>query len=155
MLTGRKLGSPLGEVRLIAGARGLEFVGFAGQKGAPAELADDGESGVLDAAQAQLKEYFGGRRRRFDLPLAPRGTAFQKRVWAALIGIAWGRTSTYGALAGALASSARAVGSANGRNPLSIIVPCHRVVGADGSLTGYAGGLERKAWLLAHEGVPS
>ena len=101
----------------------------------------------------QLAEYFAGERTEFELELAPAGTAFQQRVWALLLEIPYGETTTYGALAHALGDprKVRAVGLANGRNPISIVVPCHRVIGADGSLVGYGGGLERKRTLLAHE----
>jgi methylated-DNA-[protein]-cysteine S-methyltransferase len=101
----------------------------------------------------QLRDYFAGKRRTFDLPLAPQGTEFQQRVWKALLEIPFGETMSYGALAKTLGmpAASRAVGAANGRNPLSIVVPCHRVIGANGSLTGYGGGLPRKRWLLAHE----
>jgi methylated-DNA-[protein]-cysteine S-methyltransferase len=104
-------------------------------------------------ARAQLEAYFAGSRRAFDLPLAPRGTAFQRRVWRALAAIPYGTTCTYGAIARSIGSpkAVRAVGAANGKNPLSIIVPCHRVVGQNGTLTGYAGGLSRKQRLLALE----
>lgn len=102
------------------------------------------------AAADQLDAYFAGERTRFDLPLAPRGSEFQQRVWAALQEIPYGRTESYGELAERIGSpgGARAVGLANGKNPIGIIIPCHRVVGADGSLTGYGGGLERKKQLL-------
>jgi methylated-DNA-[protein]-cysteine S-methyltransferase len=105
------------------------------------------------AAARQLREYFDGERTEFDLPLALDGTAFQCRVWAALRAIPYGRTVTYGQLADRLGqpSASRAVGLANGKNPVSIIVPCHRVVGAGGGLTGYGGGIERKRYLLDHE----
>ncbi len=101
----------------------------------------------------QLAEYFAGERTEFELELAPAGTAFQQRVWALLLAIPYGETTTYGALADELGNprTVRAVGLANGRNPISIVVPCHRVIGADGSLVGYGGGLERKRTLLAHE----
>ena len=101
----------------------------------------------------QLAEYFAGERTEFELELAPAGTAFQQRVWALLLEIPYGETTTYGALADELGNprTVRAVGLANGRNPISIVVPCHRVIGADGSLVGYGGGLERKRTLLAHE----
>jgi len=107
----------------------------------------------LDQAQAQLAEYFAGTRRDFDLDLDPAGTAFQLRAWKALRTIPYGRTITYGEQAAQLGGpgAARAVGAANGRNPLSIVVPCHRVVAATGALTGFAGGLDIKAWLLDHE----
>jgi methylated-DNA-[protein]-cysteine S-methyltransferase len=104
-------------------------------------------------AEAQLGAYFAGELRRFELPLAPRGTAFQLSVWDALLEIPYGSTTTYSELAAAIGrpSACRAVGAANGRNPLAVIVPCHRVVGATGALTGYGGGLERKRRLLALE----
>jgi methylated-DNA-[protein]-cysteine S-methyltransferase len=107
-------------------------------------------------AMAQLAEYFGGTRADFDLPLAPRGTQFQLAVWAELVRIPFGVTRSYGDIALALGKSlvaSRAVGLANGRNPISIIIPCHRVIGADGSMTGYGWGVERKEWLLRHEGA--
>ena len=109
------------------------------------------------AARWQLAEYFAGARTVFDLPLAPRGEPFRQRVWSLLRQIPYGETRSYGQLARELGDPAlaQAVGSANGRNPLSVIVPCHRVVGADGSLTGYAGGLERKRFLLELEGAGS
>ncbi len=112
-------------------------------------------SPLLDAAEAQLREYFAGARRTFDLPLAPHGTAFQQRVWTALRAIPYGETRTYGELAAAIGSpnASRAVGMANHRNPIPIIIPCHRVIGANGTLTGYAGGLEIKRKLLALEGI--
>ncbi len=116
---------------------------------------EDAEAGPLPEAIRQLREYFAGTRREFDLPLRLEGTAFQRRVWGALGGIPYGATWSYGELAKRIdrPKASRAVGLANGRNPLSIVVPCHRVIGADGSLTGYGGGLERKRWLLAHEGL--
>ena len=103
----------------------------------------------------QLSEYFAGTRREFDLPLRLHGTVFQKRVWQELTEIPYGTTWSYGQLAKRLGNpnASRAVGLANGQNPISILVPCHRVIGANGSLTGYGGGLERKSWLLAHEGL--
>ncbi|WP_110665051.1 methylated-DNA--[protein]-cysteine S-methyltransferase [Salinicola halophilus] len=102
----------------------------------------------------QLQAYFAGELQRFELPLAPRGTDFQQRVWHALATIPWGETRSYRELAVAIdrPTASRAVGMANGRNPLAIVVPCHRVIGTNGTLTGYAGGLERKRWLLQHEG---
>jgi methylated-DNA-[protein]-cysteine S-methyltransferase len=112
--------------------------------------------GGFAAAARQLGEYFGRERTEFDLPLAPRGTEFQLAVWAELTRIPYGNTASYGDVARALGKSlvaSRAVGLANGKNPISIIVPCHRVIGADGSMTGYGGGVERKEWLLRHEGL--
>lgn len=108
---------------------------------------------VLAAAVAQLTEYFAGARTTFDLPLAPAGTDFQQAAWHALRGIPFGETVSYGEQAAAMGDKrkARAVGAANGRNPIPIVVPCHRVVGSNGHLTGFAGGIEVKAWLLDHE----
>jgi methylated-DNA-[protein]-cysteine S-methyltransferase len=117
--------------------------------------AEDAGVAPLAAAIRQLTEYFDGTRREFDLPLRLQGTTFQTRVWRELTAIPYGQTWSYGQLAKRIdnPSASRAVGLANGRNPISILVPCHRVIGADGSLTGYGGGLERKRWLLAHEGL--
>jgi methylated-DNA-[protein]-cysteine S-methyltransferase len=112
-------------------------------------------SNVLSAeAVRQLSEYFEGRREDFDLPLELTGTEFQRQVWTELTAIPFGQTVSYGDLARSIGkpSAVRAVGAANGDNPISIIVPCHRVIGSDGGLTGYGGGLERKEWLLKHEG---
>ena len=108
---------------------------------------------ALRNARQQLQAYFGRELFAFDLPLAPAGTEFQRRVWKALCTIPFGQTISYGEQARRVGNgaAARAVGAANGRNPISIIVPCHRVIGADGSLTGYGGGLPRKRWLLEHE----
>jgi methylated-DNA-[protein]-cysteine S-methyltransferase len=117
------------------------------------ERADDDL--VLAAAADQLAEYFAGERTEFDLPLDMRGTAFQRDVWTALRTIPYGSTASYGEIASQVGQpgAARAVGMANGRNPIAVIVPCHRVIGADGTLTGYGGGLPRKQWLLALEGA--
>jgi methylated-DNA-[protein]-cysteine S-methyltransferase len=116
---------------------------------------EDAEAAPLAAAARQLEEYFSGARHAFDLPLAFEGTPFQQRVWRVLTEIPYGETVSYGELARRVENprASRAVGMANNRNPISILVPCHRVIGADGSLTGYGGGLERKRWLLAHEGL--
>jgi methylated-DNA-[protein]-cysteine S-methyltransferase len=111
------------------------------------------DAAAFDDVRAQLDEYFAGSRRAFELPLHLIGTAFQQRVWTALLDIPYGGTTSYGRTAAAIGAptASRAVGLANGQNPIPIIVPCHRVVGANGSLTGYGGGLEAKRWLLAHE----
>ena len=108
------------------------------------------ETELILNCKIQLEEYFAGNRKQFDLPLAPKGTDFQKRVWKALTDIPYGETRTYGKIAAAVDNpkAARAVGMANNKNPIGIIVPCHRVVGADGKLVGYAGGMEKKEWLL-------
>ena len=114
-----------------------------------------GGDALLTEARSELLAYFEGRLREFRVPLAPNGTEFQRRVWAALTKIPYGTTISYGELARQLRNTAavRAVGAANGRNPIPIIVPCHRVIGSDGSLTGFGGGLDRKRWLLEHEGA--
>jgi methylated-DNA-[protein]-cysteine S-methyltransferase len=142
--------SPLGVLRLYAHADELVGVYLPDQDAPPAP---HHASRVLSATAAQLVEYFAGARTQFDLPLAPRGTGFQEIVWRALVTIPFGETCSYGALARAIGrpAASRAVGAANGKNPISIIVPCHRVIAASGELTGYAGGLAAKQWLLAHE----
>jgi methylated-DNA-[protein]-cysteine S-methyltransferase len=132
----------------------LRGVYLPNHKGAPAAVGQSGAGGVIDRAAAQLDEYFAGERTVFDLPLATAGSSLQERVWAALRVVPFGTTTTYSQIANGLGlgpGAARAVGSTNGRNPLSIIVPCHRVIGASGSLIGYAGGLEAKRRLLTHE----
>lgn len=113
------------------------------------------DSAALREPLRQLEAYFEGRLTRFDLPLAPRGSPFQLRVWEALRAIPYGETTSYGAIAAALGDrgASRAVGAANGSNPIPVIVPCHRVIGADGTLTGFGGGLDCKRWLLEHEGA--
>ncbi|MBQ9044411.1 MAG: methylated-DNA--[Oscillospiraceae bacterium] len=148
--------SPLGTLTIAAEGEALTALVIEGQKYAERHLAGAGrerETPVLRAARAWLDRYFSGDAPAAALPLAPKGTEFQRRVWQALRAIPYGRTTTYGALAVQLGSSARAVGGAVGRNPLSILIPCHRVLGADGSLTGYAGGPENKAKLLRLEGI--
>jgi methylated-DNA-[protein]-cysteine S-methyltransferase len=147
--------SPLGPLLLVADdADQLRGVYLPNHKGAPAAVGQPGAGGVIDRAAAQLDEYFAGERTAFDLPLATAGSRLQELVWAALRVVPFGTTTTYGQIANGLGlgpGAARAVGTANGRNPLSIIVPCHRVIGASGSLIGYAGGLEAKRRLLTHE----
>jgi methylated-DNA-[protein]-cysteine S-methyltransferase len=147
--------SPLGRLRLIAQEDALVGVYFEAHRPAPPALhtAPARDHAVLDAARVQLEEYFAGARTAFSLPLAAVGTAFQRDVWRALRAIPFGHTRSYGELGAQIGKplASRAVGAANGRNPLSIIVPCHRVIGASGALTGYAGGAERKRWLLGHE----
>ncbi len=149
--------SPLGPLTLVASTTGVRAILWAGDDPAragidAARLALD-PSSVLDDAAAQLGEYFAGDRRSFDLPLDLRGTPFQLAAWRALATIPYGETRTYAEQAAAIGHprAVRAVGAANGRNPISIVLPCHRVVGSDGSLTGFAGGLEAKATLLALE----
>ena len=149
--------SPLGPVVLAASDAGLAGLWFIGQRHQPEirQWPERPQDTILQDACAQLSAYLAGRRQAFDLPLDLRsGTAFQQAVWRALLAIPCGTTLSYGALSAAIAKPAavRAVAAAIGRNPLSIVVPCHRVLGAGGALTGYAGGLERKAALLRLEG---
>ncbi len=147
------LDSPIGTLRLWSNGRQLVQIEFGNRKAVP-ERARQQDDAVLQRCGEQLEEYFAGTRRRFDLPLAPQGTAFQQSVWRALDEIPWGQWRSYADIARAISRprAVRAVGAANGRNPLPIVVPCHRVVGSDGSLTGYAGGLEMKRYLLELEG---
>ena len=150
--------SPLGPILLAATSSGLAGLWFEGQRHHPAAQAWPQDPGhpTLQQAMAQLDEYFAGRRTAFDLPLdLERGTAFQQSVWRAMLSIPCGGRTTYGVLSQRIGNpqAVRAVGAAVGRNPLSIVVPCHRVLGADGSLTGYAGGLDRKTALLRLEGA--
>ncbi len=142
--------SPVGPLLLVAGAEGLTEISFAGHRRRAAEAPGHP---LLKRAAAQLGEYFAGKRQEFELPLAPGGTPFQRAVWKELCTIGFGVTCSYAELARSLGkpAAARAVGAANGQNPIAIVVPCHRVVGADGTLTGYAGGLPAKRWLLDHE----
>ena len=145
--------SPLGEIVLAADGDALIGLWFSGQAhfGAGLRGAEDGDCAVLREAKAWLDDYFAGKAPETLPKLRPRGTVFQQRVWAELLRIPRGKTVTYGTLAEKLGSHARAVGGAVGRNPISIMIPCHRVVGKDGSLTGYAGGVERKKELLRME----
>jgi methylated-DNA-[protein]-cysteine S-methyltransferase len=151
------LQTPLGPLLLARTAQGLAGAWFEGQKDHPGSLAAPQQPAdlLLMNAAAQLTEYFEGKRQEFDLPLDLHGTEFQCGVWRALLKIDTGKTQSYGDIARAVNSpkGVRAVGSAVGKNPLSVIVPCHRVMGSDGSLTGYAGGLDRKRALLRLEGV--
>jgi len=150
MLNMMTMSSPLGALRLYAATD--ELVGLY----LPARPAPPGVArrvDVLRSAAAQLAEYFAGQRHVFDLPLRPRGTSFQALVWGALMQIRVGETRSYRELAHAIGrpAASRAVGAANGQNPIAIIVPCHRLIGSNGELTGYAGGLAMKRWLLDHE----
>lgn len=150
--------SPLGRMIVAATDQGLAGVWFDGQQHQPDHSGwpHQPDHPVLVQALAQLAQYFAGQRNRFDLPLDLRGgTAFQQSVWAALLGIPAGATTSYSDLSSRIGKpkAVRAVGAAIGRNPVSIVVPCHRVVGTNGSLTGYAGGLERKSALLRMEGA--
>jgi methylated-DNA-[protein]-cysteine S-methyltransferase len=150
--------STLGRILLTSSATALTGLHFVGEKYYPrieSSWREDKDAPVIQLARKQIGEYFAGTRRGFDLALDPSGTPFQVRVWTALREIAYGETISYGELARRIGtpSASRAVGAANGRNPISIIVPCHRVIGADGSLTGYAGGVDRKQSLLRLEAL--
>lgn len=161
MIVHDTMASPVGPLLLTASDAGLTGVWFAPHRRGPTPAAswlpaaDAGgdAAAVLAEARRQLDDYFAGARHAFDLPLAATGTPFQARVWAALRGIPYGETISYAELARRVAAprAVRAVGGANGRNPLSIVVPCHRVVATGGALGGFGGGVERKAWLLDHE----
>jgi methylated-DNA-[protein]-cysteine S-methyltransferase len=152
--------SPHGQMLIVANDAGLSGVYFEGQKYFPqtgAEWRQDAHHAPLLEAKRELAEYFGGERKQFEIALAPTGTPFQHSVWKAISTVGFGETITYSELArrAGCPGSARATGAATGRNPVSIIVPCHRIVGSDRSLTGYAGGLNRKRALLALEsGIP-
>ncbi len=156
-LSYKLLDSPIGKLKLVASDQGL--VAILWEKDNPrrvrlGDLIENGQHPILVRTAAQLKEYFAGERREFTVPLDMRGTPFQRRVWEALLGIPFGETRSYGQLAVQLGNprATRAVGAANGRNPVAIIAPCHRVIGFSGKLTGFAGGLEAKALLLNLEG---
>lgn len=146
----RTVSSPIGAIRITEEGGAITEIAFV-EEGERVESSGP-ITALLEEAARQLDAYFKRESARFDLPLAPDGTDFQRRVWHKLDEIPFGETRTYQALADALATSARPVGQANGANPLAIVVPCHRVVGTAG-LAGYAGGLWRKRWLLAHEGA--
>jgi methylated-DNA-[protein]-cysteine S-methyltransferase len=153
---------PVPRGAILAVARGGRLVRLDLRPSLAAAVAGAGAAGVLDPAagplpevRRQLEEYFAGRRRTFDLPLGPEGTGFQQRVWKELLAIPFGETRSYFDVARSLGqpTATRAVGAANGRNPISIVIPCHRVIGSDGSLTGYGGGLPAKQYLLEIEGL--
>jgi methylated-DNA-[protein]-cysteine S-methyltransferase len=146
--------SPIGELLLAADGKGVTGIYMQNQKHAAGRTRDwKRDDAALAEPCKQLQAYFAGALRDFDLPLAAQGTPFQQGVWRALCAIPYGETISYGELARRIGqpTAVRAVGLANGRNPIAIVVPCHRVIGANGSLTGYGGGLARKRWLLAHE----
>ncbi|KKO44687.1 cysteine methyltransferase [Arsukibacterium ikkense] len=140
--------SPLGPVQICANAQGISQITLGMQRDGP-----DLSSALTQLAASQLHHYFAGQLTHFSLPLAASGTVFQHQVWQALSLLPFGHTCSYANIARQIANpkAVRAVGAANSKNPIAIVVPCHRVIGANGSLTGYAGGLDNKAWLLAHE----
>lgn len=148
--------TPFGTLRLIGSDAGIRAILWPDERDGRVTFDDDvidGEHVILREAAVQLQAYIDGDRDDFDLPLDPAGTDFQRDVWNALLEIPYGQTATYGELADRLdrPGAARAVGAATGRNPISIVVPCHRLVGSTGALTGFAGGIETKRWLLEHE----
>lgn len=156
------LKTPVGVFELAASIDSVLYIDLRpSQSSGPAKLPlggrlhSRGRTPALRAALTELREYFTGKRRRFDVRVAPSGTTFQQRVWRAIATVPFGETTSYGRIAAELGGPhlARAVGAAVGANPIPIIIPCHRVIGADGSLTGYGGGLRMKVWLLRHEGV--
>jgi len=156
MILCRRIDSPIGPLMLAADDAGLRHIEFRDNRH-PANHADwhGGDNEVLQATEAQLGEYFAGARRDFDLPLSPQGTDFQLQVWRELARIPFGATISYAQLAQRIGNpeAVRAVGAANGRNPLPIVLPCHRVIGADGALVGFGGGLPTKQFLLRLEGA--
>lgn len=152
----KALASPISELLLTSDGESLTGLYLQGQKHFPTQTADWKEFAALDLfieAEKQITAYFACQRQPFDLPLNPIGTAFQKQVWEQLRHIPYGETVSYGILARQVGvpTASRAVGAANGRNPIAIVVPCHRVIATNGRLTGYAGGIDRKHWLLQHE----
>ena len=152
----KRMNSPVGQIRLVASENGLAAILWENDDPGRVRIQNMTENDthpVLEEAEKQLKEYFDGTRRIFSMDLDFNGTDFQKKVWRALLEIPWGQTRTYRQIAAQIGNpkAVRAVGAANGKNPISIIAPCHRVIGASGKLTGYAGGLENKALLLRLE----
>ncbi len=149
--------TPVGRILVAGDDDGLKFVQFREDDSAEQLIQDDWEQNdrALKNAVQQIQAYFAGKLTSFDLPLAPEGTAFQKKVWKALCKVKFGATASYGEIAKAIGNPAacRAVGLANGRNPIAIVIPCHRIIGTNGKLVGYGGGLDRKKTLLALEGL--
>jgi methylated-DNA-[protein]-cysteine S-methyltransferase len=145
----RIIESPVGKLRIEADERSITGIWL----NATANVTPGPATGVVAELERQLTAYFDGRLTEFDLPLAPKGTPFQLEVWTALQSIPYGETCSYSDIARKIgrADAVRAVGAANGQNPIPIVIPCHRVIGANGSLTGFGGGLPMKKWLLAHE----
>ncbi|HSA57521.1 MAG TPA: methylated-DNA--[protein]-cysteine S-methyltransferase [Gemmatimonadaceae bacterium] len=145
--------SPVGGLTLVSEAGALVACEFEGRTDSRSMRRHDGPDPVLDLARRELDAFFAGTLREFTVPVDPRGTDFQRRVWSALRAIPYGKTTSYGAIAVQVGApdAVRAVGAANGANPIPIIIPCHRVIGANGSLTGFGGGLERKRFLLELE----
>lgn len=153
MMSRTTLSTPIGDLTVVADERSIVAIHWGSGDEVAATPVDRDDHPILELAAGQLDEYFAGDRTDFELPLEPRGTPFQQAAWAALREIPFGETITYGEQAQRLGdkNKSRAVGAANGKNPIPIVVPCHRVVGTNGHLTGFAGGLDTKAWLLDHE----
>ncbi|MBL4781117.1 MAG: methylated-DNA--[protein]-cysteine S-methyltransferase [Porticoccaceae bacterium] len=154
----RYLHSPIGRLTILADSAGITEIRFPNNCAplpSTGESANDAGKACLTLASEQLSAYFEGRLQVFDLPLSLQGTDFQRAVWGQLQALVYGTTASYGQIAAAIGkpAAARAVGMANNKNPIPIVIPCHRVVGSKGSLTGFAGGLDSKRWLLAHEGL--
>ncbi len=151
----QEFSSPFGQIFIYANNKAIKALLFKPWQNALANNAIEQTNPIIDCCHQQLTEYFLGQRASFNLPLDAEGTEFQQKVWQKLYQIPFGESWSYGQLARAIGNknASRAVGAANGKNPISIIVPCHRVIGANGSLTGYAGGLAAKQWLLKHEGI--
>ena len=147
--------SPLGDITIQSTSKGVSYVGFYPFVAMQTETVNEHTLTPILICMSELNEYFKGERTHFSVPLDTQGTEFQQSVWRALMGVEFGKTKSYLDIAQAINNpkAVRAVGAANGKNPISIIVPCHRVIGASGKLTGYAGGLDRKEWLLKHEGI--
>lgn len=143
------LETEIGYLRIISNGKGITSIKFMDTDG------PEDPDIYTESAKTQLREYFSGRRFLFDLPLLPEGTGFEQKVWKALASIPAGKTTTYGSIAKLLGdeNASQAVGHANGKNPIAVVIPCHRVIGANSNLVGYAGGIERKQWLLKHEGA--
>ncbi len=141
--------SPIGLIEISGTADAIHSVDFVGRR-----REESCANALVEMTVRQIREYFEGNRRDFDVAMDPQGTPFQKAVWRRLLEIPYGRTASYGDIARAVGNprAVRAVGGANGRNPIAIIVPCHRIIGSDGSMTGYGSGIWRKEWLLEHEG---
>lgn len=152
-LYGTRMASPLGPLSIWGSSHAVESICWNSDQASAAQAATQ-SCPVIDECAKQLRAYFDGRLTTFDIPTAPAGTAFQRSVWQLLMDIPFGQTLSYGQLAQTLQppSGPRAIGSAVGRNPILLVLPCHRIIGSRGDLTGFAGGLERKEWLLTHEG---
>jgi methylated-DNA-[protein]-cysteine S-methyltransferase len=153
----RRIDSPVGRLELTSDGTSITFLTIERNGHLPLEELAENSTSVIDLAVKQLQEYFEGKRRTFTLPTAPRGTGFQRQIWAGLSAVPWGAATTYGELGASTgrATAGRAVGGAVGANPLPIIVPCHRVLASNGKITGYSGGngVPTKVWLLEHEGI--